>query len=262
MDADTGSTHAMIAVKRTVVLDNDGASQADALAGFVHIPASVDAGEVLNLLGLALDLPETGRCSERNRNRHGTTPLTPMAAVEFVEAGQVAITAETASTTLAPHAFPTVTDLISGVVYASRDRAAEPLPPEARYLVSASGSLGVSGFDAEGFAPSPLEGVTVDGLPLAELDVVSTRGPIYMTWDVGTPGDLVYVELISFDGSSVVCSFRDETGIGTIPENAFSSPGEGRVSIHRVHVDPFSSADIQTGSLRFDFELSTAVSFE
>lgn len=256
-DADTGSTHALISIERSTAVDSDNATRAGALAGFVHTPADVDAQAVLGLVGLAQKLPSPGQCA----TLPGATHLASMGHVELLEAGDISVDVAGSSTTLAPRAFPTVTDRVSGVMYTTRDRS-EPLPAAAHYTVQSSGGLSVAPLTLEADAPSPLDRVTAGGLPLPEVGALSTSQPVDVTWNVGKPGDLVYVELSRIDGSSsTVCSFRDDAGSGTIPAGSVAPSQNGRLSFHRLRERTFAAGDIQDVELRFDFELAANVSF-
>lgn len=255
-DADTGSTHALVSIERSTAVDSN-TTRAGALAGFVHTPADVDAKAVLGMVGLAQKLPAPGQC----RQLPGTTRLSSMGHVELLEAGDISVDVAGASTTLAPRAFPTVTDRVSGVMYTTRDRS-EPLPAAAHYTIQSSGGISVGPLTLEGDAPSPLDGVTAGGLPLSEVGALSTSQPVDVTWNVGEPGDLVYVELSRIDGSSsTVCSFRDDAGIGTIPAGSVTPSQNGRLSFHRLRQRTFAEGGIQDVELRFDFELAANVSF-
>ena len=45
----------------------------------------------------------------------------------------------------------------------------------------------------------------------------------------------MYVELLAYDGSpSIICTFHDETGQGTIAAETFNGVGTGRLALHRV----------------------------
>lgn len=270
VDTEVRTTHAVVTIERSESADGSN-SKAEALAGFLEVPALVDARSVLQLVGLGLELPETGACT------FGSTPasagpLTETASVEFVDAGVVELEVSGARERLAPYAFPTVTDSISGVLYTSRDRAADPLPSGSRYTLTAGGD----GLDlrVSHDAPRALSGVTVNGTPLAEVTSVSTATPLDLTWDVDAPGDIVYVEVTASGARSpsqkpstthrVLCSFSDELGAGSVPTEAFAAQGTGRVSIHRLRTHQFdvTQGDSNRGLLRFDFAVATNVSFE
>lgn len=256
-DADTGSTHALISIERSTAVDGDNATRAGALAGFLHTPADVDAQAALGMVGLAQTLPKPGQCT----TLPGSTRVSSMGHVELLEAGDISVDVDGTSTTLAPRAFPTVTNQVSGVMYTTRDRS-EPLPAAAHYTIRTSGGLSVAPMTLEANAPAPLTGVTVGGLALSDVGALSTSQPVDVTWNVGSPGDLVYVELSRIDGSSsTLCSFRDDVGSGTIPAGAVTPSQNGRLSLHRVRERTFAAGGIQDVELRFDFELAANVSF-
>ncbi|HET7540301.1 MAG TPA: hypothetical protein VFK05_10540, partial [Polyangiaceae bacterium] len=128
-EADAGSsTHALITVERSAVLNTAEAPRAAAFAGFVRTPPEVDANAMLSLAGFGLDLPAVGQCAEPNHERKSSMPLNPLGRVEFLDAGDVTLRTSSTNSPLATRALPAVTDLIAGVVYTTRDRAAEPLP--------------------------------------------------------------------------------------------------------------------------------------
>jgi hypothetical protein len=261
-DADSGSTHALISVERSTTVGELEAPRAAALAGFVRVPPIVDAKSVMNLVGLGLELPAAGQCARATRGPDGTTPLAPLGRVEFLEAGDVTLNAGGSATVLAPRAFPTVTDLVSGVVYTTRDRSAEPLPAGERYALRTEGTLAIPPLSVSERAPAALEGVTIGGLPLAEVSSIVATRPIDLTWNVGEAGDVVYVELSSGDGAaSTVCTFRDEAGAGTVPPLSQDAVGAGTVELHRARSREFAGVGINRGELRFDFEIVTRVTF-
>jgi hypothetical protein len=182
-DADTGSTHAFISVERSRAGEVE---RAGALAGFAQMPATVDSAAVLSLVGWALELPPLGQCAARSRERDPSTPLSPIDHVEFLDAGEVKLETAGTGTTLAPHAFPTVTDLISGVVYTSRDRSSGALPAGTRYVVRTSGGHGVGPLLVSSEAPPSLGDVTAGGASLGSLDTVSAGRRLELIWKPGT----------------------------------------------------------------------------
>lgn len=257
-DADSGSTHALVSVERSTQLD--GQRRATALAGFVRMPADTDANALLSLVGLRHERPAMGQC--RSSTAGSAPSPAGLGRVELLEAGSVSLSTASSDSSLAPHAFPTVTDLVSGIVYTTRDRNAEPLPAAVPYTLRASGGAALPALEVVKQAPAELEAVTLGGVPLAEVAEVSVGSPLDFTWGVGASGDTVYVELSSADGTrSTVCAFRDDAGAGTVPAGVFVDVGPGRVSLHRVRVGGFASPGIDVGEVRFDFELASGVSF-
>ncbi|MBX3126981.1 MAG: hypothetical protein KF718_09705 [Polyangiaceae bacterium] len=255
-DAESGTTHALVTVDRSILMD--GSERAGALASFVQLPAEADARAVLDNVGLRLALPPVGQCrtdaGERPRYR---------GRVELVEAGAVSLLVGNTLTELAPHAFPTVTDVVSGVVYATRDVSAEPLPADADYTLRVDGSLGY--FSVSRAAPEHLTAVTIGGVPLADVTELSVAEPMDLTWGVRGDGsvasDVVWVELANKNGTSTVCTFRDELGAATIPAGSLPGTGPTRLSLHRLRIAEFVAPAITLGELRFDFELQSSVSF-
>lgn len=178
-----------------------------------------------------------------------------------VEAAPVAVS-------LAPHAFPSVSSFISGVVYTSRDRSAGALPSGVGYEISVAGSSELPGFGLRAEAPAQLQQVTVGGEPLAALAQVGTQAPLDVTWSVGNPGDVVVVALgTAADGNTLVrCAFADEVGAGTVPlEWLSAASGAGQVTLHRQRTQQtVRTAPDGRGHLiqvSFDFETNRAIEF-
>jgi hypothetical protein len=257
-DSDTGSTHAFITVERHASMD--GAELANALVAFVRIPASVDAQSAVRLVGFDAELPAMGQCSTDGQERSNSPPLNPLGRVEFLDAGDVYVRTDHAELKLAPHAFPTVTDLISGVVYATRDREAAPLPAEAAYGVDASGGFELDGIRISGIAPAMLEEVRVAGVELGAHVALPPGTPLDLTWAPGKPDDVVYAEFSNARGDRmVVCTFADEAGAGTLPVG--SNQTSGQLTLHRLHVESPAVSFVGQAQLRFDFQVSAPVSF-
>ena len=253
--AETGSTRAVIAVTRSAPAGAPEDARADAFAGFVRTTADADPQVALRLAGLGLDLPAVGEC------RKGARADAPgLAAFELLDAGEVTLVAGSAVTTLAPRAFPTITDSISGVVYTTRDRAAAPLPAASSYTVAATGSSALEAVSGEGQAPALLADVELAGEPFESIETAPAGRDLTLRWTPGAVGDRVYVELVGTEPST--CAFADESGKGTIPVSALPAQGSAVVSIHRLREATFSDLGLAQGALRFDFELSGSVTFE
>jgi hypothetical protein len=112
-------------------------------------------------------------------------------------------------------------------------------------------------------APRELEQVTVNGVPLADLREISSSEPFDLTWSVGEPGDVVYVEVAFQDGApSLLCAFRDENGAGTIAAETAAVLGPANLAVHRSRIRSFVRAvGFDTAELRFDFQRTTTVDF-
>jgi hypothetical protein len=258
-DAETGSTHAFISVERSQTGDSE---RAGALAGFAQMPATVDSAAVLSLVGWTLDLPSPGQCATRTRERDPNTPLSPIDHVEFLEAGEVTLQTAGTGTTLAPHAFPTVTDLISGVVYATRDRSPAALPAGTRYQVRVTGGIGVGSLSVTSEAPPSVANVTLGGTSLGSIEKISTGRSFELGWKAGSASDVVAVEAVGpGTTTSTWCVFRDEDGAGLVPAGTIGARGNGKLGLHRIRSQPFETLGVNHGELRFDFEVTRNVTF-
>ncbi|MCC6665082.1 MAG: hypothetical protein IT375_15130 [Polyangiaceae bacterium] len=260
-DADTASSaHALVTVERSVNVDGSGA-RADVLAGFVRVPADVEARPIYELIGLRTSMPPVGQCRDATLGSGSTPTVTGIGRVELLEAGEVWVGAQGSEGTLAPHAFPTVTDQIAGVLYASRDRSASAFPAASSYSLRTAGSASMPSIAITREAPVELDTVTIGGVALAELKEVGIGAPIDLTWGVGASGDLVIAELSTAD-RVVACAFRDDQGAGTIPSGKFDKLGSGRLSLTRIRTASFRAPDVDFGELAFQFELGTNVTFK
>jgi len=253
-------THAVVVVERSADADMPEAVKAEAFAGFLSLPRELEPGRVLPIAGLALDLPAAGACKKLEPDRR-SIPTEELARAELLDAGEVTLAAGGVVTTLAPRAFPSAADAVSGVVYTTRDRAAEPLPAASRYTFATSGSGSLDPISAELPAPAALSGVTLVGSPFGEVSTLRAAGALELRWDAGLPGDVVYVS-VETDAGSTLCAYRDDAGRGTLPATALPESGAAALSVHRLRVTPFSSIGLGKGELRFDFELSRGVNFE
>lgn len=257
-DAELGSTRALIRLDSVAEGDEP---QATAFAGFARIPADADAEAVIDLVGWRLGLPAPGTCAPLHNSPERAEPLAPVSRVEFLDAGNVEIRAGGARTTLAPRAFPTVSDLISGVVYTSRDANEEPLPSGVGYEIRTTGSVGLPPLVVSGEAPGPLTTLRFGGLPLAEIETLAISAPLDFTWDVGRAGDWVAVGLSLDAGGGVTCTFPDELGVGSLPAGSLSATGNGWLSVHRVRSVAITDAELDRGELRFSLERAIDVTF-
>ncbi|HEY3494949.1 MAG TPA: hypothetical protein VGK73_09695 [Polyangiaceae bacterium] len=256
--AEGGSTHAVIAIGRQASAAEPGDARADAFAGFLRTSGEVDAASALRVAGLGLDLPPLDQCKKTAPG--SSVDRAPVARVELIDAGEVTIAVGRSVTTLAPRAFPTITDAISGVVYTTRDRTAS-LPPANPYTVATTGATTLGPLSGEARAPAALSGVTLGGIPLAEVESLLSTETLKLAWERGAAGDRVYVELET-DAGTTSCTFRDDAGQGSVPAALLPSGSEASISVHRLREASFGDVGVTHGQLRFDFELSAPVSFE
>jgi hypothetical protein len=257
-DTDSGSTHALISVKRSASVNAAEETRAEAFAGFLQAPPYVEPGAVLRLAGLGLALPAIGQCQKAAPEAEAGAAV---GRVELLEVGEVTLAAGGSVTTLAPRAFPSVTDSISGVVYTTRDRAAGPLPAASAYTVATTGSASLGPISVDVAAPGPLEGFELGGLPLAEVGAIDAGTAIELAWIAGAASDVVYVTFET-PSSASTCAFRDADGHGTVPVSVLPGPSNATVSVHRLRTLPFADLGLTRGELRFDFAITAELAFE
>lgn len=272
-EAEKGSTHAVVAVSRQDPLN--ASPRGDALAGFVQLPASTDRDSALELAGLGVAVPEVGQCWRKNPER-STGAASSVSRIELLDAGRVRLVAGSAEPhDLAPHAFPTIADFISGVLYASRDRSGEGLPPGQLYRIETSSDGIVGALSASHEAPSLPADVTLNGSAFESAESLSSGAPLDLTWRVSNDAtDRLYVELAREDSASVVCSFEDTSGAGTVPTDGYAEGDSARLAVHRLRLVRTVPSTQGSGSpggqdetvdqleLRFDFSVSRSVRFE
>ena len=155
--------------------------------------------------------------------------------IELLDVGEIVVHAlrsdlPDVSLPLAARAFPDVGELVSGVVYTSRDESVA-LPEAATYVIETSGSPSVEGFSLRLDAPAAPEGIRLGGVDLEQAEAAIISGePLTVSWTAGDDeSDRIVVELESLDpsvdGSSVSCVFGDQ-GQAVVPA-AFTSFVEG-----------------------------------
>jgi hypothetical protein len=237
------------------------ASEAKAFASFVRAPPEVDAALVTRIAGRGVEPPDAGECSQPLSGRDTGMALSPLRRVELLDAGDVTLETSTGRVALAPRAFPAVTDLVGGVVYTTRDRAAQ-LPASEPYALTTAGSASMLPLGVSAEAPAMLEAISIDGKALDASSALSAHGSS-LGWKPGSPRDLVYVTVSGTQSSSLrVCAFRDEAGSGFLPAHVIPDAGPVSLSLHRlrsVAIGGTPQAAIDAGELRFDFELSVDV---
>lgn len=260
-DEEPGKMHAVLSVERSDAALSDAPGNASAVARFVSLPAVSDVNRVLTAAGVTLDLPPVDTCLASG-SQVELEPPPAQGGVEFLEAGDVNITTADAVTPLVPHAFPTVGGFASGVLYTTKDRTSSALPAAQPYIISASGSGTMPALRAVVDAPKSPANVLVGGVPLGEVADLHTGSATEVTWNAGETSDLVYAELFAYDGSaSVLCTFRDDAGAGTIVPDAFSGVGNGRIALHRVRLRHLDNASGASTDVRFDFQVGAAIDF-
>jgi len=255
------TTHALVRIERSARVGSEQDATGRAFAGIVRVPQEVDPERLLRLSGMGLMLPPAGQCAAPNRERDATPEL-ELHRAEFVDAGDVLLGATEGQTQLAPRAFPSSqTELLSGVVYTSRDQAAEPFPGAARYVLRTTGSEQLGALELAVEAPELLADIAVAGTALPALLQVLTSASVPISWRAGDARDLLYVEVSGESGPVGVCAFRDADGHGELPRGLFGASGSGALAFHRLREVAASVASLDAAEVRFDFELSAEVTF-
>ncbi len=261
------SLQAVLSIERLEDASRAETSSASAMAQFVVLPADADAHETLDAAGLRTMLPERRGCSEAALDVAGASAGNAQAfpeQLELLEAGAVSILADGTVTRLALNLFPP-SGSASGVIYTTPDQSA-PLPPDVSYAISATGSDAIPPLSMQQDAPRALENVTIGGVPLERIGSFRAGQPLDLTWAEGAISDRVIVELAGSD-SSVLCSFADDDGSGSVPGALTAKLGLDpvRIGLHRVRETvraqepPRADALVLETMVRFDFELTSTL---
>jgi hypothetical protein len=262
-DEKVGSTQIVVAIARQESVD--GGARADALAGFIRLPAATDRSAALELAGLGVHLPEVGHCWQGEPER-SLAPLDEISTIEFLDAGRVRLIAGSGLPhELAPHAFPSVADFASGVLYASRERSGDGLPPGERYRLEAEGGV-VGQLDLERSAPMAPSDVTLNGASFEAVARLQVLEPLDLIWGASTdPDDRIYLELSSTSSpSSLICTFEDAAGAATLSLENFLPGDTAQLALHRLRITRAASNESATDEveLRFDFSMSRVLEFQ
>jgi hypothetical protein len=264
-DASTSSTQALLSVERTVTAaDGPSAVRSHASAYFLRLQAGADRAMAARLVGAADVLPSMGQCQPVQMLGDQGMPLASLDPVDLIDVGEVAIEAAETRATLAARAFPDVVDLVSGVVYTTRDLLGAPLPGEGSYTFRVSGSYALPPMVLEGHAPGPLDHLYVAGYALRADPIAVTREDLAVTWQPPAGGDLVYIELASAEDGPlerVRCTFPND-GHAVIGASALPKAASQTISIHLIHREDVAAPGLDRGEIRFDLATSGALRFE
>lgn len=256
------TTHALLRVDRSARVGSEREATGAAFAGVVRVPELADPELLLRLSGKGPTLPALGQCSTSSHERD-VLPAGDLGRAEFLDAGDVLLGTSDVQTLLAPRAFPILpAEPLSGVVYTSRDRASEPLPGGAAYLLKTTGSDQLPGLELRVQAPEALSDVTVGGVAFAGSPSIDGSADLAVTWRAGDARDVVYVEVTgSAAGSLGLCAFRDADGRGALPRGLFGATGQGSLAFHRLREVAADVPALDGAEVRFDFALTAEVTF-
>jgi hypothetical protein len=258
--------HALVQVRRTETFG--GEPRADALAGLIRVPDTADPAEVFALAGLREALPPLGQCLAGDVAT--TEPSEGAQSVELVPADTVLVVTPGGEHPLAPHAFPSISDSIRGVIYTSRDQTAWSLPDAGRYEIVLRGAEGLEHAHSSHQSPGVPSSVTIGGVPLSDIDELR-QADLDLTWaPSGSTLDLVAVRLHAAD-STYTCTFRDADGFGSMSLleaeralglSAATAGSQGVLSLHRIRAEASATpGDTSVVEVRFDFSVAREVSF-
>ncbi len=211
-------------------------------------------------------------CSWHEGTAPDAAPDAIEGSIELLDVGDILLRAGSTATPLVARAFPDVGDLVSGVVYTSRDHRTA-LPAATTYSIEASGSVFVDGFSIQVEAPEALERVRLSqptvGLE-AQLfdagDITVVMGEeLTIGWEPGSPssGDRIYVDVALVDdepgAGRLLCVFDDQ-GTGVVPAAVVSAPvgklaagGEIEIAVHRHRLVTAKPSGIDEAVVDFDF---------
>jgi hypothetical protein len=243
-DVDSGdqAMRAKVSVQRTASLPAGAAPQlttTHVAARFVRVSGGFDFATAERIVGTGeLDAAAPYGCAWRDGAQYSGSlaVAAPDGAIELLDVGDIVLHAGGDRLALAPRAFPDVGELVSGVVYTSRDGSAD-LPDATTYAFEVSGGSDV--FTVQADAPSAPRGLHLGGAALVDgEEVVLLAGEsVDIAWEpsAALDGDRIYVTVSDDDdGQAFSCVFP-ETGSATIPASllAFAAGTELDVMIHR-----------------------------
>jgi hypothetical protein len=263
-DASTTSTQALLRVERTATAADPGALRTHASAYFLRLQAGADPTLAARLVGAADVLPAVGQCQPAPLLSDQGMPLASLGPVDLIDVGEVALEASQTHATLAARAFPDVVDLVSGVVYTTRDVMADPLPSQGGYIFRISGSPALSPMALEARAPGPLERLYVGGYALRADPIGVPREDLTLTWQPQGGTDLVYVELASAEDGPlerVGCTFAND-GHAVVAASALPKAASQNIAVHLVHRQEVAAPGLDHGEIRFDLATSGTLRFE
>ena len=253
--------HGAVVVERTVALPTAPPyARTEVYARFLRVSGDVDAATAGEVVGVSVASLSPMGCGAREA---GQSPVdVGTGAIELLDVGDMTLHVVDggllAALPLAARAFPDVGDLVSGVVYTSRDPNAQ-LPEGGSYLIETTGSAIMDGFSVQVEAPSApqglrLAGVVADG---AEDAMVPAGEPLPLSWEAGAAGDRILVEVLPVDdggAGAFRCLFEDQ-GLATVPASymAYASGAELDVIVHRLRETAVKLPGVDEAVVDFDY---------
>jgi len=249
-------------------------------ARFVRVSGSVDHRAAERLVGTSARPRSADRgCAWQVASSAprlvDATSVRRAGSIELLDVGEIVLHVGSHVIPLAQRAFPDVGDIISGVLYTSRN-ASVTLPSGLTYFIETTGgatsmpanggvTTAIDGFTARSEAPESPSQVRVAGRPLAA-DMPMRVAGTELTWDAGSIHDLVFVELTarapsertaSLSAARLRCVFVDD-GTATIPAGFELPAGPAEFRFHRLRRAVIDTQAIQT-AVEFDFAITAPV---
>lgn len=266
------TTTGALAVERLVSFDPDESPRSRVSARFLRVRGQMDPDDASRLVGTASDsgiaAPLVPGCAPVQAP--AAVDVSAPARVELLDVGEVVLLHDDVprdstpdALRLAARAFPDVGDLVSGVVYTSRDDSVD-VPVGGRYLVATSGSPWLDAFSASVEAPEALAGLQIGGRdvdePLTAELALELGAPLALRWDAGTPADVIYLDVRPADGGATMrCVFGD-VGEAEVPAAILgASAGAIELSLHRhrrAELAAALAAGLEEASIEFDFAVT------
>ncbi|MEO7114093.1 MAG: hypothetical protein ABI183_26875 [Polyangiaceae bacterium] len=249
-DADSSELAAAISLETTSYADDATPSHSTAVARFIRARSTIDL-PTLKMLGASIDLPPNGTCSA------APTPTGSAGhGVELVDVGAINIDAAGHDAFLAPRNLPDMDDLVWGVVYSARAYGTDALL-SGPISIRVAGSKDVGAFSIDVADLQAPANVTFDGDALAPI-IFRSNEDLHASW-TPTPAstDIIYFE-IDNGTETLVCAY-DDSGSADLPASVLrtstqgSAPGNGTLTIHRLHREAVIAHGVDDGEARFDF---------
>ena len=251
-DASTTSTRAYLSFERSAREGEPASARAHASARFVRVQAGADEAMAARLVGADLPLPALETCAPLASLGEDGMPLATLGPVDLIDAGEVALETAEGRDTLAVRAFPDVVDLVSGVVYTTRDGAALGWGAPGALRLRAAGSWQIPAIALDVEAPAAPASARVGERALDDAAAVPAGESVRLSWEPGSGTDSIYIDVTS-PASGLRCAVRD-TGETQLPAEAFPPSGDATVALHRVR-----RASHAQGSLPIEVRFDAAV---
>ena len=276
------ATRGQVSVERMVSLSalaDATVTRTHVSARFMQLSGGIDQTLAERVVAPPRELPEMGSCT--GRTAPTTEPLPPSAtqgSIELLDVGEVLLRAGPSTMPLAARAFPDVGEVVSGVVYTSRDGTSE-LPVGVPYLIETTGSSLIASFSLRVDAPMEPVDLRVGAERLDSEQLVLLRGEaLDLEWSTASASAsasandaeadqiIVDVTIPANDSTqpspaALRCVFRDTGAARVLPEYLSwpELPDEVELTVHRLRRVHVPLPDVEETIVEFDFAVSARV---